>query len=198
MGDQNARTAGRTSSLGPPDQRNDRWLTPLPIIEAVTVGVGLLPFDLDPCGAPGHMTAARTYLLERGDDGLRDPWFGRVWMNPPYGAEKMRWIHRFISQYRLGNITGGTILVPFDPGAVEAWQDTLWPQSDAILAYRHRVNFVSRDDKTGKGMVSVNDSAVIAFGQRDADALWNAVQKDLIPGFLTDYTKGPEGIRSLA
>jgi hypothetical protein len=188
MGDQNARTAGRTSSLGPPDQRNDRWLTPMPIIDAITVDIGLPPFDLDPCGAPDHFTAARRYILEDGDDGLRDPWYGRVWMNPPYGRMKNRWLHRFVSQYKLGNITGGTILIPYNPDEVEAFHELMYPMCDALMAYRHRINFVSRDDKTGKGMVSVNASALIAFGQQDADALWEAVTKDLIPGFLTDYT----------
>lgn len=188
MGDQNARTAGRTTSLGPPDQRNDRWLTPMPIIDALTSATGHEPFDLDPCGAPNHKTAVRVYTPENGDDGLTDPWSGRVWMNPSYGREKNRWLHRFVSQYRLGNITGGTILIPYNPGEVEAFHELMYPNASAIMAYRHRINFWSRDDKTGRGMVSVNDSALIAFGQEDADALWDAVTQDLIPGFLTDYT----------
>lgn len=197
MGNQNARTAGRTSSLGPADQRNDRWLTPMPIIDALTFEIGADNFDLDPCGAPGHRTADTRYLLESGNDGLRDPWDilapekTRVWMNPPYGKEMMKWVGRFLTYYRAGKITG-TMLVPFDPGAVNLWQDRLWKESSAILAYRHRINFVSRDGegRIGKGMVSVNDSAIVAFGKSDADALWEAVTLDLIPGALTYYTDG--------
>lgn len=199
MGNQNARTAGRTSSLGPADQRNDRWLTPSPIIESVTSAIGLDMFDLDPCAAPDHKTAKRMYLLENGDDGLRDPWDihtahggpPRIWMNPPYGGEMMKWVGRFLTYYRRGAITG-TMLVPFDPGAVNLWQDRLWKESTAILAYRHRINFWSRDRKgqIGAGMVSVNDSAIVAFGKPDADALWEAVTRDLIPGTLTYYTEG--------
>lgn len=204
MGNQVARTAYRTTSEGPPDQRNDRWLTPLPIIGALTVGVGLPKFDLDPCGAPGHDTATRIFLLENGDDGLRDDWIiqwrertqgrplgspARVWMNPPYGREKVKWVDRFLDYYHSGAITG-TMLVPFDPGQVAMWQERLWKESSAILAYRHRVNFVSRDDTTGKGMVSVNDSAIVAFGKTDADALWRAVEADLLPGALTYYVDG--------
>lgn len=208
MGDQKARTAGRTTSLGPPDQRNDRWLTPLPIIEALTTGVGRPAFDLDPCGAPGHDTATRKFLLENGEDGLRDDWIipwsertpgrplgavPRAWINPPYGREKIKWVQRFLDYYEAGQITG-TILIPFNPGEVGVWIERCWPKSSAILAYRHRINFWSRDpkkvgnDPSGKTMVSVNDSALVAFGQEDADALWEAVSNDLIPGFLTDYT----------
>lgn len=70
MGNQIARTVSRTKiDLDlPPSQRNDRFLTPKHIVEA------LGKFDLDPCGAPGWDLAARTYLLENGDDGLVDPW----------------------------------------------------------------------------------------------------------------------------
>ena len=70
MGNQVARHAHRTKidSTIDPNERNDRWLTPKYIVEA------LGPFDLDPCGAPGHVLAKNTYLLENGDDGLRDPW----------------------------------------------------------------------------------------------------------------------------
>ena len=70
MGNQIARTACRTNILPGqgPAERNDRYLTPKHIVEA------LGPFDLDPCGAPGHVLAKNTYLLENGDDGLRDPW----------------------------------------------------------------------------------------------------------------------------
>lgn len=70
MGNQVARHACKTKidSTVPPSERNDRYLTPKHIVEA------LGPFDLDPCGAPGHVLAKHTYLLENGDDGLRDPW----------------------------------------------------------------------------------------------------------------------------
>lgn len=69
-GNQVARHAHRTKiePSAEPNKRNDRWLTPPDIVEA------LGPFDLDPCGAPGHVLAGHTYLLENGDDGLRDPW----------------------------------------------------------------------------------------------------------------------------
>jgi DNA N-6-adenine-methyltransferase (Dam) len=46
------------------------------------------PFDLDPCAAPQTAKAPKFYT--RAEDGLIQPWFGRVWLNPPY-SQKGRW-----------------------------------------------------------------------------------------------------------
>lgn len=210
MGNQVARTAGRTTSnkVIPPKDRNDRWLTPLPIIEALTTDIGYPRFDLDPCGAPGHLTAKHVYTLEDGLDGLADPWApdenysryrerfpGRIWLNPPYGREKVKWIDRFLDHWKLGLITG-TMLIPADPGTIAVWQERIFPNASAILFWRHRIDFWSRDDvignmPSGKRMVSVNESAIVAFGQLDADALWTAVERDLLPGTVIDFTGVP-------
>jgi hypothetical protein len=67
---------------------NDEWLTPPEILQA------LGPFDLDPCAPikrPWPM-AAEHYTVE--DNGLAQPWVGRVWCNPPYGLETARWLNR--------------------------------------------------------------------------------------------------------
>ena len=59
MGNQQARTACRTNILPGqgPAERNDRYLTPKHIVEA------LGEFDLDPCGAPDHILAHRHRFL---------------------------------------------------------------------------------------------------------------------------------------
>jgi hypothetical protein len=65
--------------------KNDEWLTPPEILRA------LGPFDLDPCApiARPWETAAAHYTAE--DDGLSKPWAGRVWCNPPFGREAVKW-----------------------------------------------------------------------------------------------------------
>ncbi|MFB5758983.1 DNA N-6-adenine-methyltransferase [Paenibacillus medicaginis] len=59
----------------------DEWLTPPEIIK------GLGEFDLDPCVPINRPwdTAKNHYTIE--DNGLKKKWFGKVWMNPPYGEE---------------------------------------------------------------------------------------------------------------
>lgn len=57
----------------------DSWCTPAWL-------TALLPHvDLDPCSnARSTVRARRTYDLVRGEDGLALPWFGMVFVNPPY------------------------------------------------------------------------------------------------------------------
>ena len=173
MGNQVARHAHRTKidSTIDPNERNDRWLTPKHIVEA------LGPFDLDPCGAPGHVLAKHTYLLENGDDGLIDPWNGRVWLNPPYGRYQRPWIERLVEHGE------GTALLPVATGT-KLWQDVVWPNATAIHFYRHRIEFLRRKGfDGGEKMVSPQASAIIAFGDKDAEAL---VRSDL-PGVVIDF-----------
>ncbi len=159
MGDQLARTAGRTviDLALPPDLRNDRWLTPPAVVEA------LGRFDLDPCGAPGHPLAERSYLQEAGDNGLTDPWFGRVWLNPPYGPTMRRWVER------LALHGAGTALLPVAVGT-KLWQEVVFREACAIHFYRHRIKFLRRDGEDDD-MISPQASALVAFGDGDADAL---------------------------
>jgi len=59
-------------------------------------------FDLDPAaGCEPTPIADNRYTVE--DDGLSSPWFGNVWLNPPF-SEKTAWYRRLVSQYNSGNV----------------------------------------------------------------------------------------------
>jgi DNA N-6-adenine-methyltransferase Dam len=68
--------------------RTVEWLTP-PEIKAP-----LGEFDLDPCSPVVRpWPTAKTHYTKE-DNGLVLPWFGRVWLNPPYGREIVHWMAR--------------------------------------------------------------------------------------------------------
>jgi hypothetical protein len=72
---------------------SDEWYTPPDIFEALG-----LDFDLDPCSpGPGHWVPANK-IYTRAEDGLVQPWFGRVFVNPPFGGRHghVPWIERFL------------------------------------------------------------------------------------------------------
>ena len=141
-------------------QRQTRWLTPKRLVEP------LGHFDLDPCGAPGHVLAARTYLLENGDDGLRDEWDGRIWLNPPYGKEAEPFMAR------LAEHGCGTALI-FARTETRMWHKHVWPKATAILFLAGRVSFLDANGATA-GANSGAPSVLVAFGEADARALSNS------------------------
>lgn len=70
-------------------KNNDEWLTPPDLVKKLGV------FDLDPCSPINRPwdTAKNHYSISDGD-GLIMPWYGRVWLNPPYGRETFKWLDR--------------------------------------------------------------------------------------------------------
>lgn len=138
-------------------QREVRWLTPKPIVEA------LGSFDLDPCGAPGHSLADTTYLLEDGRDGLVDPWFGRVWLNPPYGKMALPFLRK------LADHGDGTALI-FARTETAMFFETVWERATAILFLRGRVTFLDSQGVAAKAN-SGAPSCLVAYGERNARAL---------------------------
>lgn len=136
---------------------SDEWLTPPDLIAA------LGPFDLDPC-SPGDRrpwdTAARHYSIE--DDGLRQEWAGRVWLNPPY-VDMRRWLTR------LAQHGHGTALL-FARVETVLWFDLVWGQASGVLFMRGRLNFRYPNGKPAKAN-SGAPSALIAYGEHDATVL---------------------------
>lgn len=96
---------------------SDDYLTPRWVFD--TLG---LEFDLDVASPPWetHVPARRCFT--KAEDGLTQPWAGRVWMNPPY-SEATRWVDRFIDHRH------GIALMPW---AKSAWTIRLWTAADAI------------------------------------------------------------------
>lgn len=148
---------GWLDGLGGNAQRQTRWLTPKPIVEA------LGDFDLDPCGAPDHKLAKRTYLLESGQDGLALDWEGRVWLNPPYGKEAEPFLKK------LGGHGRGTALI-FARTETKSFHEHVWGTATAILFLLGRVTFLDSEGVPARAN-SGAPSCLVAYGADDAVAL---------------------------
>lgn len=87
------------------------WYTPPEVLECVNAAIG--DIDLDPCcntiGEPN--VKAKAYLREA-DNGLDVPWFGRVYMNPPYGRGIDAWVEKLVHEHVSGNVPEAVALVP--------------------------------------------------------------------------------------
>lgn len=87
------------------------WYTPSEIIGAARLVMGEI--DLDPASSPDAqkiIKAGQYYTKEI--DGLKQPWFGRVWLNPPYCMPDIEnFVDRVIFDYQTSNIESAIILV---------------------------------------------------------------------------------------
>lgn len=92
------------------------WYTPPEIIKATVTLLGAI--DLDPCADPNRKVPAKKHFTVQ-DDGLHQPWSGRVYMNPPYGRGIEQWVSKLVMSYNSGPVTAAVALVP-------ARTDTEW------------------------------------------------------------------------
>lgn len=137
------------------------WLTPRWILDALGV------FDLDPCSAPDPTVwpTARNHIT-RSRDGLALPhWYGRVWLNPPYGREAGPWIHRMAEH------GWGTALLfgRFDADWFQIGVGRC-PHVRAMLLLDGRVKFHRATDLAAPDNGGA-PSVLIAYGDRDSDIL---------------------------
>lgn len=73
-------------------------------------------FTLDPCATDENHKCPQYYTKEI--DGLVQPWFGKVFMNPPYGRGIGEWVRKAYMEAGLD----GTMVV----GLLPARTDTKW------------------------------------------------------------------------
>ena len=61
-------------------------------------------FVLDPCSTDENAKCEFHYTI--GDNGLLMPWFGPVFMNPPYGREIVAWVEKAYEEGKHTTVVG--------------------------------------------------------------------------------------------
>lgn len=153
----------------------DTWLTPRWILDQLGA------FDLDPCAAIDNpaWTRAKT-VYTRDEDGLKQDWCGRVFLNPPY-SNIGPWVKK-LAEMQQEERGSGIALLPVTMDT-DAWFDWVWPNASSILVLKGRIRFTAPDGSTttGRPRVAV---ALVAFGDKQAEYLCNfTVSGVLISGF---------------
>lgn len=135
------------------------WLTPPELV------IKLGEFDLDPCSpinAP-FFHAKNNFTIS--DDGLSKDWFGRVYLNPPYGRGMELWLEKL-------KLHGNGIALIFARTETKCFFEHIWNNADAILFVKGRIRFyhISGIQAGTPGAPSV----FIAYGRENALALKNS------------------------
>jgi hypothetical protein len=125
--DQSALQAGHYNIAG--ENSTCEWYTPRYVFDCLDCA-----FDLDPA-SPGMRIVpwipAEHHFTRHG---LEREWFGFVWLNPPYGREKLyKWTEKFAEH------KNGICLVPERTSTM--WWQYLAAEADLILCMRDRVKF---------------------------------------------------------
>ena len=148
------------------------WATPPEFMDFLKEELEWIP-DLDAACSPHNKKADIGYCLEEGNDGLKKPWFGHVWVNPPFGRELPLWIEKAseyaASQYNDIPLWSVMMLIP-------ARTDTKWfhqlllPTCKKIFFIKGRFNYLEHGDS--KASNAPFPTMLVYFGNREFNTIY--------------------------
>ena len=123
----------------------DKWSTPERYVDLVREILGEI--DLDPAtnlAAQEVVKATRFYTSE--DDGLTRPWFGKVWLNPPYSQPACKqFTERLLDHLESGEVSHAVVLV--NTSTASKWYQRLLERASLIIFPKGRIQFWHPDMK---------------------------------------------------
>ena len=140
-------------------QGNNEWLTPPDFIAA------LGHFDLDPCSPVDRPWNTATNHFSLRENGLVKPWYGRVWLNPPFGHEIPAWM-RHMSEH------GNGIALCMARTETAWFQEYIFnsPNMSALLFLRKRLTFYNANGRLALSNCG-GAPVLVAYGECNAAAL---------------------------
>lgn len=131
------------------EEQNDEVATSPELWRPISRHVG--GFDLDPAaGAESAPIATTRYT--RADDGLAKPWFGTVWLNPPF-SEKTPWFRRLVSQYKSGAVDEAVAVAPVTTSS--KWFHNWFARADTLCFLDERNWFNQGDNPSFSTVIGV-------------------------------------------
>jgi phage N-6-adenine-methyltransferase len=138
------------------------WYTPAEVIEASRAVLG--DIDLDPASceqANKVVQAARFYT--RDEDGLTQPWYGRIWMNPPYAQPLVQqFADKLAASVTAGDVPAAIVLV--NNATDTEFFHTLAAVSSAFCFPKGRLRFWQPDTDPDDAAGALQGQVVIYVG----------------------------------
>jgi hypothetical protein len=136
---------------------SDEWYTPIEFINA------LGHFDTDPASPLTPKWCTADVMYTKADDGLKQEWKGRVWLNPPYSAPLITGFVKKMAEHG----DGIALLMP-KFGSV-MFREYVYPKCDGIYILKKRLKFYDMNWVQQKSPVST--SILVAYGEKNIEAI---------------------------
>jgi DNA N-6-adenine-methyltransferase (Dam) len=114
------------------------WFTPPAVFDKLK-----LKFDLDPCSpGPEHWVPAEK-IYTKSDDGLKQPWHGLAFVNPPFGGRNghVPWMQKFFAH-------GNGIMIVRAYTSSSWWHEEM-PKAELICFPRGKTKFIRPTGEVG-------------------------------------------------
>lgn len=152
----------------------NNWITPRWILNA------LGEFDLDPCACVTQPWPCATRAFTQ--QGLRQPWQGRVWCNPPYGSLAWGFLARLAEH-------GDGIALVFARTETQGFHRTVWQRATGLLFFEKRIHFCHTDGMRAKGNAG-GPSVLVAYGESNYEALRTSGLNGAVVHLESNGTRG--------
>lgn len=145
----------------------NEWYTPKEYIEAARQVMGSI--DLDPAStekANEIVQAKQFHTIE--DDGLSHPWYGNVWMNPPYSQPLIdKFSEKLVNDRVFGKISQACVLV--NNATETSWMQRMLDTCSAVCFISGRIKFIDKDGEP-KG-APLQGQSILYFG-KNVNEFW--------------------------
>lgn len=131
----------------------NEWYTPPEVVAAVKQVLGRIDLDPASCEAANRVVQADRYYAKE-QNGLMHPWYGKIFLNPPYGktdlggASNLEAFTRYlVNEYALHHVTEAILLIPTNTAT--SWFTLLWQFPICFPHYRIRFYQESGEPSNG-------------------------------------------------
>lgn len=171
-------SASNAQMLAPHVSHNsgeNEWYTPIEYIQAAQLIMGGI--DLDPASTlEANQVVEAKQFYSKETNGLTEPWYGKIWLNPPYSTELISdFIDKLIAEYP--NIDQAIVLV--NNATETKWFSNIITIANVLCFPTRRVRFWEPGGKIsaplqGQTVIGINCD-ILKFRSAFNDFGWTAI-----------------------